>query len=140
MTRAQTHHAYARNSNRRRRYQDFFCLDPIGIRVAYASPKLLRTLARRARTRYAGRVIWASTSNPYYALAGIRPGAALPAARRHLAIRRPLRIGANAWYLARYGSATAVLKVRRGVVQEVGVAVRALTRRRRAQWMFLASL
>jgi hypothetical protein len=137
MTRAQAHRAYRHNSDRRRRYEDFFCLTPIGVRVGYGSPKLLS--AARASAHVRGRVVWASTSNPSYAIDGVRPGATLAASRKRLRLDKMLRIGANDWYLAPAGSATAVLKVRHGLVQEVGIGVRALTRTRGAQRTFMLS-
>jgi hypothetical protein len=140
MTRAQARRAYRRSSDRGRRYEDFFCLTPIGVRVGYASPKLLRTLAPRQRRRWAGRVVWASTSNPYYALQGIRPGAQLARAARRLHTGKGFHIGANWWYFAPYAKgARALLKVRRGTVQEIGVASAALTKGRKAQASFLTS-
>ena len=48
-------------------------------------------------------------------------------------------IGANDWYLAPLASATAVLKVRDGTVQEIGIADRSLTKTRPAQRLFLTS-
>jgi hypothetical protein len=39
----------------------------------------------------------------------------------------PLHIGLNYWYLARKAGYTAVLKVRDGVVEELGIATNALT-------------
>jgi hypothetical protein len=45
----------------------------------------------------------------------------------------------NHWYLAPFGPATAVLKVRHGVVQEVGIAERRLTKTRAAQTILMGS-
>jgi hypothetical protein len=135
MTRAQAHHAYRHSSDRGEPYEDFFCLTPIGIRVGYASPKLVHAVPASPR----GRVVWASTSNPRYAIHGVRPGALLKAASRQLRLGQVLRIGLNDWYLAPDGSVTAVLKVRRGVVEEIGIAERALTSTRKQQSAFMRS-
>ncbi len=89
MTRRQARHAFVHSSDRGKRYEDFFCLTPIGVRVGYASPKLLNTLPSQQRKRLQGRVVWASTANAYYALHGIRPGATLAAASTHLKLGRP---------------------------------------------------
>ena len=78
MTREQARRAFAHSSSRGKKYQDFFCLTPSGVRVGYASPKLLRTLPSKERNRLEGRVVWASTANEYYALDGIRPARASP--------------------------------------------------------------
>ena len=139
MTRAQARRAYARSSDRGKRYEDFFCLTPIGVRVGYASPKLLRTLPRRERGRFRGRVVWASTSNPFYTLRGVRPGSTLAAARRHLRLTGPYHIGLNYWYLASNVASTAVLKERHGIVEEIGIAYKSLTKDHKAQLIFLKS-
>jgi len=97
------------------------------VRVGYASPELLGELPKRERGKYAGRVIWASTDNARYAVNGIRAGATLAAAEKALPHGYLFRVGANYWYLAPARGATAVLKERGGVVEEVGIAVKQLT-------------
>jgi hypothetical protein len=139
MTRAQARRAYRHSSNRGRRYEDFFCLTPNGVRVGYASPKLLRSIARRLRRRYRGRVVWASTANDYYAVHGVVPGSSLRAARHRLHLSRAYHVGRNFWYFAPNGSSRALLKVRRGEVQEIGIATKRLTGTRRAQRAFVRS-
>jgi hypothetical protein len=138
-TRKQAEKAYTHSSNRGTRYEEFFCLTPIGIRVGYPSPKLLHKLAAHQRAKYTGRVIWISTSSAYYAIDGIRPGATIAAAGKKLKLSKVFRIGLNDWYLAPVGSVTAILKVRNGIVQEIGVADKQLTRSRTAQRLFLTS-
>ncbi len=54
---------FTHSSNRGKRYEDFFCLTPIGIRVGYGSPKLLAKLSSRERAQLKDRVVWISTSN-----------------------------------------------------------------------------
>jgi hypothetical protein len=139
MTRAQARRAYKHSSNRGRRYEDFFCLTPNGVRVGYASPKLIRAISRRLRHRYRGRVVWASTANDYYAVHGVVPGSSLRAARRRLHLSRAYHVGRNFWYFAPNGSSRALFKVRRGKVQEIGIAVKRLTAGRRAQRAFVRS-
>jgi hypothetical protein len=139
MTRAQARHEYAYSSNRRRHYEDFFCLTPAGVRVGYASPALLKTLSSAEQRRYEGRVVWASTSNPLYDVHGVRPGSGLAAAGKQLHLTGPFHIGLNYWYLAPNGSSTAVLKVRHGIVEEIGIAEKSLTRGHKAQLAFLRS-
>jgi hypothetical protein len=133
MTRRQAHYAYRRHSDRGRRYEDFFCLTPIGVRVGYGSPKLLRAIRHSKRPRYSGHVVWASTSNPHYALDKVRVGESALTAAKLLRTGSPLHIGLNYWYLAVKRKLTLVLKVRGGAVQEVGIATNALTRRRAEQ-------
>jgi lysozyme len=138
MTRAQALHAFAHSSNRGKRYEDFFCLTPRGVRVGIASPKLIKTLPKAERN-LAGRVIWASTSSYYYTVQGVRVGATVAAAGQHLKLTSPFHIGKNYWYLAPNGASTAVLKVRHGIVEEVGIGDRSLTQGHRAQVTFLKS-
>jgi hypothetical protein len=139
MTRAQARRAYTHSSDRGKRYEDFFCLSPIGVRVGYASPALLKTLRARERKRFKGRVVWASNANPFYALRGVRPGATLASARKHLKLTGPFHIGRNFWYLATRGPSTGVLKVRHRVVEEIGIADKSLTKGHKAQRKFLRS-
>jgi hypothetical protein len=84
-------------------------------------------------------VIWISTSSPHYAINGVRSGSTIASARRLLRLGRVLQIRLNDWYLAPVGSVTAILKVRGGTVQEIGIANRQLTRGRAAQNRFLKS-
>jgi hypothetical protein len=135
LTRAQARKRYTHSSNRHKKYQDFFCLTPIGVRVAYGSP----ALPKRIRGRVAGRVIWASTSSAYYAVDGVRVGATVAAAGARLKLTAAFHIGLNAWYLAPNGSSTAVLKTRRGIVEEIGIGDKALTKGHKAQLAFLKS-
>ena len=139
MTRSAARRHFYRYSLRGRRYMDFFCPSHGGIRVGYASPSLLRALNRRQARKVRGRAVLLLTADRHYALRGIRPASRLSAARRHLhGLGRGYVIGLNHWYIARAGSAEAVLKVRHGEVQEVGIADRSLTGRRLAR-RFLAS-
>jgi isoquinoline 1-oxidoreductase subunit alpha len=139
MTRKQARHAYRHSSTRGFKYKDFFCLTPRGVRVGYASPKLLKTLPADQRKKFEGRVIWASTSNDFYEIHGVRPGATVHAARKHLKLTGPFHVGLNYWYLAPNGAATAVLKTRHGVVEEIGIGAKALTQSDHAQRAFLSS-
>ena len=133
MTRSQARRAYAHHSNRGRRYEDFFCLTPIGVRVGYPSPKLLEHLPSSERRTLRGTVVWASTSNPHYSLDGVRAGDSIAKAATRLHTTTTFHIGLNDWYLARQANLTAVLKVRHGQVQEVGIAVSALTATRQLE-------
>ncbi len=137
MPRARVRAAYTRSSDHRGRYQDFFCLIPTGVRVGYPSPKLLRTLPRGKRKAFRGRASWASTSNVYYAVHGVRVGMKIKTARKLLKLEKPFHIGLNYWYLAPNGKSIAVLKVRRGIVEEIGIADRQFTRTRAVDRVFL---
>jgi hypothetical protein len=139
MTRPQAHRAYRRSSTRGRRYEDFFCLTPVGIRVGYASPALLRTLSGGLRRRLRGRVVWVSTSNRRYAVGPVRAGASLKAARRALQTSIGFPVGRNTWFFARRGRISALLKVRHGQVQEIGIVPGVLARNRRAQRVLVRS-
>lgn len=139
MTRKQARAAYTSSSTHGSKYRDFFCLTPIGVRVGYASPLLTKTMTRRRRHAYADHVVWASTSNARYAIDGIRAGATISSAHAKLPrlSKKPLHVGKNFWYLARLSKSTAVLKVRHGIVEEIGIADRRLTKTRRQQAMFM---
>jgi Pro-kumamolisin, activation domain len=139
MTRAQALHAYRRSSTRGKRYQDYFCLTPRGVRVGIASPDVLKALPRSKANKLKGRVIWASTSSDYYSVHTIRPGASVATARKHLKLTKPIQVGKNTWYLAANGASTAVFKVRKGVIEEIGIGDKQLTRSRKAQRTFLTS-
>lgn len=139
MTRAQTNAAYPLHSTHGRRYEEFFRLTTAGMRVGYASKRLLATLPPPMRPRLRGTVVLALTANPYYSLSGVRQGATLASARRKLGAGDLFQIGLNLWYLKSYGSCTAVLKVRDGIVQEVGIADAAVTRNRATQRRFITS-
>jgi hypothetical protein len=84
-------------------------------------------------------VIWASTSSSYYALDGIRVRATITAAAKTLKLTGPLHIGLNYWYLAPNGPSTAVLKVRGGIIEEIGIGDQSLTTTHKAQLNFLKS-
>src|SRR5581483_12247796 len=77
MTRGQARHANAHSSTRGRAGIDFFCFTPQGIRAGYASTKLLASMPKRKRAKYAGRVVWISTASAHYSVSTVRPGAAL---------------------------------------------------------------
>jgi hypothetical protein len=140
MSRAQAARAYPKSSTRGFKYMEFFCLTPRGVRVGFASPKLLETLPVRERQRFQGRVIWASTSNDLFGVRGVRPGVTVRAAHKHLRLAGPFRVGLNDWYFAPNGVATAVLKVRHGTIEEIGIGAKTLTDgRRRARLAFLTS-
>jgi len=81
----------------------------------------------------------ASTSSRYYAISGVRAGETIAAASQSLHFESSFRIGANDWYLARATGSTAVLKVRQGVVEEIGITDRPLTSGRAAQHALLTS-
>jgi hypothetical protein len=56
-----------------------------------------------------------------------------------LKLTGPYTVGANTWYLARAGAANAIFKTRQGLVQEIGIADRALTNSTKADKTFLRS-
>ena len=115
-------------------HTDDFCLyQGIGIRVGYASAKLLGSVTAAGHQEAMGTAVLALTANPYYTLDGIRPGSALQAAKTKLKLKAGIRVGRNTWYVAVSRYASWVLKVRDGTVQEIGAANQALTSTRAAQ-------
>ena len=141
MTRARARRTVPRYSTRGRRSWDFFCLRPIGIRAAYGSRAMVRGLRRAERRRLEGHVVLLSTSDRHYALRGVRPGTRLARVRRRLHVSRVIRIGANDWYIVPLGHhGRGVLKVRHGVIEEIGIANAQLTRSFSAARRFLRLL
>lgn len=118
---------------------DFFCLTPNGMRAAYASPTLLATLPADRRASLRDRVLLLLTANPFYSLRGIRPGTSLKAAARRIHITGPFRVGLNDWYLLPNGPSRGILKVRHGLIEEIGIANRKLTSNRHLANRFLRS-
>jgi len=138
MPRSQIRRLFSSFSTRHHRYMDFFCPTVHGIRVGYPSPVLLRSLPRKQRARLRGRAILALTANPSYTLKGVRPGARLAAVARRLKVGRRFQIGLNSWYLAPAGPSCGVFKVRRGRIEEIGLADKRLTISRATSRRFLA--
>jgi len=139
MTRRHARHVLHRFAVTRNLFDNFCLYAGWGIRVGYPSPKLLATIPARRRSGVTGKIVLALTANPYYALDGITPGVPVAAARGKLKLGRPFHIGLNYWYIASASKANGVLKVRHGIIQEVGLANRELTHGRDAQKRFLTS-
>jgi hypothetical protein len=139
MTRAAVRKAFTKVTTRRRRYQDYFCLRPSGIRAEYPSAAALHAIPGALRRHVRGRVVAALTADRHYALRGVRAGAKLHAVARRLHVGRAYHVGLNFWYLPRDGRGTGVLKVRHGRVQEIGVADRRVVRTRALARRFLRS-
>jgi hypothetical protein len=91
------------------------------------------------RRGVAGRAVLALTDSRHYALAGLRPGTRLATAARRRRVGTALLHGRTRWYLFANGSSRGVLRVRGGVIQQVGIADKALTRGHRAQRAFIES-
>ena len=128
LKRARARQLFAHWSTRSRRDDmDFFFVCPKGIRAGYAPAALLRGLSRRERRALQGRVVLVLTANRHYALHGVRPAARLTRVRRRLHLGRGFKLGQNTWYLVGNGPSRGVLKVRHGVILEIGIANKALT-------------
>ncbi|HEY5317687.1 MAG TPA: hypothetical protein VIJ20_06885, partial [Solirubrobacteraceae bacterium] len=120
--------------------EDDFCLyGGFGIYAGYPSSKLLRTVSAGERGRLKGRIVLVLTSNLHYALNGARPGMALSAVAKRLHVGKVIRIGANSWYVAPGKTSRGVLRVRGGIIQEVGIATEAFTNTVTAQRRFLTA-
>src|SRR6201995_3384366 len=138
-TRARARHTLPRYAVTHNNMDNFCLFGGWGIRAGYPSAKLKQGLRPSLRRRVTGRVILALTANPYYALNGVRPGSRLAAARQRLHLGKPFHIGSNHWYLGPGRLSNGLLKVRAGIVQEVGIVDRQLSRRRAAQSRLLSS-
>jgi hypothetical protein len=124
MTRRQARRTVSRFHVQRYGFDDFCLRGGWGIRVGYPSSKLLGSLSHRIASQLKGRVVIALTARRSYALDGVRPGAKLARVARKLHIRSGpyYAVGLNDWYLVPGQAAYGVLKVRYGVILEVGIA------------------
>ncbi len=124
MTRGRARHTLRRFRIQRYGFDDFCLRAGWGIRVGYASAKLARSLPRKVARAVRGRTVLILTASRFYALDGVRPGAHVARVARRLHIRghRYYAVGLNDWYLVPGRHAYGVLKVRYGVIQEIGIA------------------
>ncbi len=113
-------------------YTNFCLYAGFGIRVALPSSLLLSELPAVQRNRVNRRIIIALTANKFYALDGIVPGELITKVPRKLHLEKPFQGGANTWYFVPGKLATGVLKVRHGLIYEIGIADKALTSGSRA--------
>ena len=106
MTRTRARHLLRHYSTRRKLDMDFYCQRADdGIRAFYPSAKLLRTLPRKERKSYAGKIMVALTAGPRYALHAVHAGTRLTAAvRRRLHTGRAYHVGKNFWYVTPNGT------------------------------------
>ena len=139
MTRTTARRIYGQWSTRGRRYMEFYCVSPNGIRAGYPSTALLHSLSGKERRRVQGRAVLLLTANRRYALRGAHPGARLSKFAKRLGIGRPFKVGANTWYVTSNGASHGVIKVRRGIIEEVGIADKRLTSGYRQAFRFLNS-
>lgn len=139
MTRARSLRAYASGISHDHHYEETVAVTGGDITASYASPRLLRSLSATERRVVRDRVVLLLTSNPYYAIRGLHPGARLGTAARRLHAGSALHIGSYSWYLAPDGAGTLVVAVRGGVVKKIGTTEAALTRTRQAQRILIAS-
>jgi beta-glucosidase len=124
---------------RSRSDMDFFCAGRRGVRAGYPSATLLRSLSRSQRRSDSRRAVLILTANHYFALRGARPDTRLAKVARRLHVGQPFVVGLNRWYLFADGTARGVFKVRRGTIQEVGIASRSLTSTRAKTRRFIRS-
>jgi dienelactone hydrolase len=140
MTRAAVRRRFSQGSTRGHRYMDFFCPAARGIRVGYPSAVLQRSLSAKVRRRVRGHAILVLSANRRYALRGARPDTRLTkSVARRLRAGTPFHVGKNFWYLLPGKRARGVLKVRRGRIEEVGIASAQLTGSRPAARRFFRS-
>ena len=117
---------------------DDFCLYAgWGIRVEYPSPKLLRELSAKDRRRVRNRIVLELTSNPYYVSNGVRPGLTLAFAQHRLHLAKKIHLASGDWYFATGKAANLVLKVKNGLIYQLGIADKRLSSGRAAQLRLL---
>ncbi len=131
-------HRRFRFSTGGRRYWDYFCLSPVGIRAGYPSSALVRLLPRKQRRGATGHVVFILSFNHRYAVHGVRPGTKFTKKlSRRLHLGRGVKLGPATWYLVGNGPSTGLIEVHRGFVQGVGLADRRFTTSRRTAVRFL---
>jgi 6-phosphogluconolactonase (cycloisomerase 2 family) len=135
-TRARTHQILPRFTVRSYHTDDVCLAGGQGVRVGYASARLLGTSSVAKQTTTAT-VVLALTANRFYTLNGVRPGARLATAAHQLKLAPAIRWGVNDWYVVPGATSNGLLKVRHGVIQEVGIVNKQLTNGRAAQLRLL---
>ena len=113
-------------------FTDNLCLaGGYGIRVGYGTPAMSRSpqLARRLN----GRIVFATSANPYYSLRGAHIGMRVTALPASLHLDPAIQIGPNTWYVTTFHGTTDVIKARAGLVQEVGILNHQMTTTRQGQ-------
>jgi len=123
MTRTRARSLLPGYATRDRRQMDFFCLRTSGIRAGYRDGKIVLLL----------------TANRHYSIRRVKPGTRLAAVARRLHTGRGYRIGLNTWYVFADGRAHGIFKVRRGMIEEIGIASKPLTVGRTPTRRFLSS-
>jgi sugar lactone lactonase YvrE len=104
---------------------DRFCFSAgTGFRVEYDTATVLNA-SKQASLR--GRVVVAVTANHRYSIDGIHPGTKFASVSSRLHLGPGVQGGKNTWYVIPGRTANGVLKVRDGVVEGVGIAVKKLT-------------
>jgi hypothetical protein len=140
MTRAKARSKFLRRAIRGHwRDWDFFCLQGPGIHAWYPAPTLLRKLSASVRHAMRGRVAVLLTPNRHYALDGVRGGSLLNKAARRLHLTGPFGVGRTRWYELRGKFSDGVLKVRHGVIQEVGIALKDLIKFGPSVWQYFTN-
>jgi Pro-kumamolisin, activation domain/Putative Ig domain len=116
------------------------CLEPAGIILFYAPPKLLASMKASARKPYKGRLVFAYTANAHYAVSGIHVGSKLAAAQKALHVGKELTVDGTTWYVVLHGSVAVLLSVKHGSITRLGIATRALNQTRAQQLRFLRDI
>jgi 6-phosphogluconolactonase (cycloisomerase 2 family) len=134
--RTRAHHLLPRFTIRSYHTDDFCLSGGPGVRVGYASARLLGTSLTATHT-ITSTVVLAVTANRFYTLRGVRPGTRLTTAAHQLNLAQPTRWGVNDWYVVPGATSNGLLKVRHGIIQEVGIVNKQLTKGRAAQLRLL---
>jgi hypothetical protein len=130
MSRDQARAALRHSTRQAHGNADSFCLTPFGINVGYPSGKLLATLPAPTRHRDQNSVVWITTANAHYKIAGVRSGVTLAAVEPRVKLGKPIVEHGTDWYLVPDGPVTALVKVHAGIIQEIGITTSALAKGR----------
>jgi Secretory lipase len=140
MTRARARHAFGRRGVSHGAYIQVFC-GAAGVRVGYATPAEMGTIAASRRRGLRGHLVWAVTTNSRYVLHDVRDGYSLirPVERRANLTLAAVH-GRTRWYLTRLAGATGLVETRAGVVRLIGIAARSLTDRPASRRVLLTTI
>jgi hypothetical protein len=119
-----------RGSNMRSKGRlDRYCLVGGGsLRIGYAP-----------RGRLKGRVVLVAGSGARFSLKGVKPGMSEADGKRRLGPARRVPIGGDIWHVARRGRVLRLMRTRRGLVKEIGIADARMTGSRAGTKRFLQS-
>jgi hypothetical protein len=143
MNRPRARAAYRGRVETSRGAVDAVCLTPVSLHIGYPTATLLKTKTKAAATPRAGvnKVIWVTTASPLFSLDGIRAGEAMSSLSSSLTLGTPVKVGTATWYVfGRTTTSVALILVRGGIVQQIGIADSQFARSPRSARVLLSGI